>query len=87
MAFTVHSVCWQPWLPCRIPAHQLMSQSNGLLTLTAHTCANVNLPGVERSIAEELVRKTERICHYTRMARHGIVNFFALVVLGDVGES
>jgi lipoyl-dependent peroxiredoxin len=49
---------------------------DGLFVLTAHTC--VQLPGVERAVAEELVRNTERFCPYTKMARKGIVNVVAL---------
>jgi lipoyl-dependent peroxiredoxin len=49
---------------------------DGLFTLTAHT--RVRMPGVERAVAEELVRNTERFCPYTKMARKGIVNIVAL---------
>ncbi|HEY4144519.1 Ohr family peroxiredoxin [Pinirhizobacter sp.] len=43
---------------------------DGLFTLVADI--RICLPGVERAIAEELVRNTERICPYTKMARGGI---------------
>lgn len=33
---------------------------------------HVRLPGVERSVAGELLRNTERICPYAKMARAGI---------------
>jgi len=32
----------------------------------------IHLPGVERAVAEELVRNTERLCPYAKMAREGI---------------
>jgi Ohr subfamily peroxiredoxin len=57
---------------------------DGLFVLTAHTC--VHMPGIERPIAEELVRNTERFCPYTKMARKGIVNVVALAsIAGDHG--
>jgi len=43
---------------------------DGLFSLTAQV--RIALPGVERSLAEELVRNTERICPYAKMAREGI---------------
>jgi Ohr subfamily peroxiredoxin len=43
---------------------------DGLFTLTADI--RIRLPGVDRAIAEELVRNTERICPYAKMARTGI---------------
>jgi organic hydroperoxide reductase OsmC/OhrA len=43
---------------------------DGLFTLTA--TIRIHLPGVDRAIAEELVRNTERICPYAKMARTGI---------------
>ncbi|SAK45735.1 peroxiredoxin [Caballeronia pedi] len=49
---------------------------DGLFVLTAHT--RVQMPGVERTVAEELVRNTERFCPYTKMTRRGIVNIVAL---------
>ncbi|WP_321930394.1 Ohr family peroxiredoxin [Paraburkholderia guartelaensis] len=54
---------------------------DGLFMLTAHT--RVRLPGVERAVAGELVRNTERYCPYTKMARHGIENVVALVPADD----
>jgi organic hydroperoxide reductase OsmC/OhrA len=50
---------------------------DGLFMLTAHT--SIRLPGVERAVAEELVRNTERFCPYTKMARQGIGNLVVLV--------
>ena len=49
---------------------------DGLFMLTAHT--RVQMPGVARAVAEELVRNTERFCPYTKMTRKGIVNIVAL---------
>lgn len=49
---------------------------DGLFVLTVHT--RIRLPGVERVVAEELVRNTERYCPYTKMARQGITNVVAL---------
>ena len=43
---------------------------DGLFTLTADI--RIHLPGVDRAIAEELVRHTERICPYAKMVRAGI---------------
>ncbi|GLQ93493.1 Ohr family peroxiredoxin [Dyella acidisoli] len=43
---------------------------DGLFMLTA--TIRIRLPGVDRAIAEELVRNTERICPYSKMARAGI---------------
>ncbi len=43
---------------------------DGLFTLTANI--HIRLPGVDRATAEELVRNTERICPYAKMARTGI---------------
>jgi Ohr subfamily peroxiredoxin len=43
---------------------------DGLFTLAADI--RIGLPGVDRAIAEELVRNTERICPYAKMARTGI---------------
>lgn len=34
----------------------------------------VKMPGVERRVAEELVRNAERLCPYAKMARQGTVN-------------
>lgn len=43
---------------------------DGLFTLSAQV--RIHLPGVDRAVAEELVRNTERICPYAKMAREGI---------------
>ncbi|MGF6779707.1 Ohr family peroxiredoxin [Paraburkholderia sp. GAS334] len=58
---------------------------DGLFMLTAYT--RIRLPGVERAVAEELVRNTERFCPYTKMARQGIVNVVALVPPDNAGEA
>ncbi|MCX4155043.1 MULTISPECIES: Ohr family peroxiredoxin [Paraburkholderia] len=39
----------------------------------------VRMPGVERSVAEELVRSAERLCPYAKMARNGTVNVVTVV--------
>lgn len=57
---------------------------DGLFVLTAHT--RIRLPGIEKSVAEELVRNTERFCPYTKMARQGITNIVALVPTDAAGE-
>ncbi|SAL25079.1 OsmC family protein [Caballeronia arvi] len=49
---------------------------DGLFLLTART--RVQMPGVERAVAEELVRNTERFCPYTKMMRKGIANSVSL---------
>jgi len=49
---------------------------DGLYTLTADI--RIHLPGVDRAIAEQLVRASERVCPYAKMARQGIVNVVAL---------
>jgi len=43
---------------------------DGLFTLAAEI--RIRLPGIERALAEELVRHAERICPYAKMARAGI---------------
>jgi Ohr subfamily peroxiredoxin len=43
---------------------------DGLFALVADV--RIHLPGVARTVAEELVRNTERICPYAKMARGGI---------------
>jgi Ohr subfamily peroxiredoxin len=50
---------------------------DGLYTLVADV--KIDLPGVPRMIAEELIRNTERVCPYAKMARQGIVCVVALV--------
>jgi lipoyl-dependent peroxiredoxin len=49
---------------------------DGLFMLSAQV--RIHLPGVERSIAQALVRHTERFCPYAKMARQGIVNVISL---------
>jgi lipoyl-dependent peroxiredoxin len=39
----------------------------------------VRIPGVERAVAEELVRNAERLCPYAKMARQGTMNIVAVV--------
>ncbi|WP_395408137.1 Ohr family peroxiredoxin [Pseudoduganella sp. UC29_106] len=53
---------------------------DGLYTLSVEV--RVQLPGIQRAIAEQLVRSTERICPYAKMARQGIVNVVAVHVDG-----
>lgn len=43
---------------------------DGLFTLAA--TVRIALPGVERRVAATLVRNTERLCPYAKMARQGI---------------
>ena len=43
---------------------------DGLFMLSADI--RIHLPGVDRAIAAELVRNTERLCPYAKMARAGI---------------
>ncbi|MBN3776393.1 Ohr family peroxiredoxin [Burkholderia sp. Ac-20345] len=38
----------------------------------------VRMPGVEQDVAERLVRDTERLCPYTKMARQGICSVVAV---------
>lgn len=49
---------------------------DGLFMLTAKVL--IHLPGVERSLAEALVRSTERFCPYAKMTRSGITSIVAL---------
>lgn len=49
---------------------------DGLFALTADI--NIHLPGVDRAIAEELVRNTERLCPYSKMAQGGIRSIVTL---------
>ncbi|WP_175903147.1 Ohr family peroxiredoxin [Burkholderia seminalis] len=49
---------------------------DGLFMLNANV--RVRLPGVERTVAAELVRNTERFCPYTKMAHEGISQVVAL---------
>ncbi|MCA8484000.1 Ohr family peroxiredoxin [Burkholderia multivorans] len=54
---------------------------DGLFMLNANI--RVRLPGVERAVAEELVRNTERFCPYTKMAHDGISQVVALAPADD----
>lgn len=49
---------------------------DGLFTLTADI--NIHLPGVDKAVAEELVRNTERLCPYSKMAQNGIESVVVL---------
>jgi Ohr subfamily peroxiredoxin len=49
---------------------------DGLYALAAKV--NIRLPGVDRAVAEELVRNTERLCPYAKMVRHGMDSVVAL---------
>lgn len=49
---------------------------DGLYALTVHV--NVRLRGLDRAVAEELVRNTERLCPYAKMARQGISSVITL---------
>lgn len=49
---------------------------DGLFLLSADI--NVVLPGVDRALAAELVRNTERICPYAKMFRNGIDHVVAV---------
>ncbi|MFC0397488.1 Ohr family peroxiredoxin [Paraburkholderia rhizosphaerae] len=51
---------------------------DGMYMLTADI--SIHLPGVERAIAEQLVRSTERVCPYAKMAREGIASVISLHV-------
>ncbi|RKT20950.1 Ohr subfamily peroxiredoxin [Paraburkholderia sp. RAU2J] len=51
--------------------------TDGLCVLTADI--RIRLPGVERMVAEKLVRNAERFCPYTKMTRQGIGNVVRLV--------
>ncbi|APR75057.1 Organic hydroperoxide resistance protein [Minicystis rosea] len=42
------------------------------------TDVKIVIPGVPEDIAEELVRNTERVCPYAKMARQGITSIVAL---------
>ena len=45
---------------------------DGLVVLTARM--RVHLPGIERIVAEELIRNAERFCPYTKMTKQGIAS-------------
>jgi len=49
---------------------------DGLFALTADI--NIHLPGLDKAVAEELVRNTERLCPYSKMAQGGIQSVVAL---------
>jgi Ohr subfamily peroxiredoxin len=49
---------------------------DGLYALVARL--DVHLPGLDKAVAEELVRNTERLCPYSKMARHGLHSVVAL---------
>jgi osmotically inducible protein OsmC len=49
---------------------------DGLFMLRADI--RIHMPGVERAVAEALVRHTERFCPYAKMTRQGIVNVISL---------
>jgi len=49
---------------------------DGLYALVAHV--TIHLPGLDQAVAEELVRNTERLCPYAKMARRGIDSVVAL---------
>ncbi|NMK48839.1 Ohr family peroxiredoxin [Achromobacter sp. Bel] len=49
---------------------------DGLFTVTADI--NIHLPGVIKAMAEELVRNTERLCPYSKMAQNGIESVVVL---------
>lgn len=55
---------------------------DGLFLLCARI--EVELPGIERGIAAELIRNTERICPYAKMFRQGIEH---VVVLAPAARS
>lgn len=50
---------------------------DGLFLLSAEVAAY--LPGLERAVAAELVRNTERICPYAKMFRNGITHVVSVV--------
>ncbi|MBQ5950356.1 Ohr family peroxiredoxin [Massilia sp. ST3] len=50
---------------------------DGLYMLTADV--RIALPGVERELAEGLVRSAERLCPYTKMTRQGAAGSVSLV--------
>jgi Ohr subfamily peroxiredoxin len=58
---------------------------DGLFMLSANV--RIHLPGVERSVAEALVRHTQRFCPYAKMARQGIVNVVSLAAEDAAGNS
>ncbi|ACA93761.1 MULTISPECIES: Ohr family peroxiredoxin [Burkholderia cepacia complex] len=57
---------------------------DGLFMLNANI--RVRLPGVERAVAEELVRNTERFSPYTKMAHEGISHVVALAPADETSK-
>src|SRR4051812_35799547 len=55
---------------------------DGRFLLFADVC--VRMPGIDRTLAAELVRNTERICPYAKMFRQGIEH--RVTVATDAGE-
>lgn len=53
---------------------------DGLFALSADV--RIALPGIEKSLAEELVRSTERFCPYAKMARNGFTSIVTLATQG-----
>lgn len=49
---------------------------DGLFALTADI--NIHLPHIAKAVAEELVRNTERLCPYSKMAQDGIQSIVGL---------
>ena len=58
---------------------------DGLFALT--TEVRIHLPGIEKKVAEELVRNTERFCPYAKMARNGITSAVALASPDEQGRT
>jgi Ohr subfamily peroxiredoxin len=50
---------------------------DGLFMLKADV--RISLPGIEKSLAQKLVRQTERLCPYAKMSREGIQCVVALM--------
>ncbi|GGD40600.1 Ohr family peroxiredoxin [Pseudoxanthomonas indica] len=50
---------------------------DGLFLLSAEI--RVTIPGLNRGVAAELIRNTERICPYAKMFRHGVEHVVILV--------
>jgi Ohr subfamily peroxiredoxin len=50
---------------------------DGLHMLSAEVA--IGMPGIDRALAETLVRQTERLCPYAKMARQGIASVVRLV--------
>lgn len=59
-----------------VAVHLGNDPTDGMPVLSARV--RVHLPGIPRSAAAELVRTAERICPYTKMARHGIESIITL---------